>query len=37
MNINTMIETLKQKHELDKASLVYLIKNISEEEKTVLF
>lgn len=37
MNINDMIETLKQKHELDEASLVYLIKNISEEEKAVLF
>lgn len=32
-----IIETLKREHNIDKASLVYLIKNITEDEKEVLF
>lgn len=37
MNINKLIETLKSNHEIDKESLIYLIENISEDEKKTLF
>jgi biotin synthase len=37
VNINKLIETLKSNHEIDKESLIYLIENISEDEKKTLF